>query len=1478
MKHHSKLRRWGKLLSWILATALFCAHLEGIAVVKAAGPSVISIGSADELAKIGTDSNYPMTGDYVLSADIDLSGREWIPMGGYIGNKGTCNPAEANVFSGTFDGQGHVISGLTIQLDGSIQPGDRYGQVGLFSVIGSNNASDYAEVKNVIFTDVEIRTDFSDGLAAVGTLAGEVNGCARVSNIAVLNGTLTVNPSAVCDTVGAGGLIGECRTADAMGNGNIFVTDCYNGADLFASGTRADLIYAGGIIGRVAKSACGSIAQCVNTGMVQYDGYDAFAIASAESADEAYLTTLANCYFPSELEQLPSGQAVAVPDSELLGGTLPGNLPAEVWQAEPGCYPVPAFCYQSSAAGMIYLSGLALGFAEGEAASGVKTVVSLPQAAGSQALTWTSSNTLALSIEGDRAVAHPSEIGMNTVVTLTAQTEGGYSRSFKLTVLTDREQAASFDQDYAQVGTPLTVSVSNTGGMDLQYQWSVDGAQVSGNGNSYTPVQADLEKFISVVITAGEQSVRWELSIYCSELPVVYVDTDDGQGIDSNTVAKDAHMRIQGNAEFNNPKNWYDGKTTIKGRGNSTWSQAVAWNVKKPYKLKLSSKENLLGLGTGKNKHWVLLANMIDHTNMRNQLVHSFARDIGVKPAIGTTSVVLVLNGEYQGIYELSEHIRVGKARVDIHEWEGLADDIAEAICEKETTLKLSSLETAMEEDLSWVASGVFQYQGKEYVISEYYADAIPEVTGGFLLDMDFRSTSDQYKYISTFQTTNGMPMFFRAPEYAKTSQAMVDYARNYLNAYEAALKNQEFTTTFQNKTVHYTDLFDMDSLLRYWLVCEYTNNWDSMKNSSYLYKDLEGKAKMGPAWDYDWAWGNINMYSMTGPFVYDQWHTVLTGMDTNIGGFGEQAYQKQQWYRYLVKDPYFVAKAYELYNECRPTVIEDMIKSGGLIDTWEQKYQSASDKDGQKWSYTYGWYQGKAFVNGTVVDTQSQNYNDAIASMKTFIQKRVDWFDTQFTSVEKLYTSLGNQLSKQISVSAVKAKDGTIKVTAETGSSRVASVAFLVNSKKVSAAGQSLFPVIDGKASISIDAAMLEEPEDAIQAIQVLGASTNQEYISGMMNFTAFTKATMEQEPGGDDKPKELTGKVTVTSSRAGEVSHPGDKLTAALTETNNSGTLQYQWYAGEEAVNGATASTYQLTEQEIGKTLSVSVTSTVETGTICGTYAGRVEKEEIIPKPEELTGKVTVTSSRAGKASYPGDKLTAAVNGTNNSGTLQYQWYAGQEKISGATASTYTLTEGEIGKTLSVSITSTIETGTIRGTYAGSIQRAPQKPIRASKVTLSVTSKKLYAYQTLQLKAKVTPAAASQKVMYSVDKKSIVSVSQSGKVTAKSPGTAKITVKATDGSGVKAVCKVTVKKPVIKVSGKSTVKPKKSITLTAKTYGLKGKVTWKLDAKGKKLLKLNKKSGAKVKLTAKKKTGKAKLTITCGKKKVTKTIRVKK
>ena len=61
---------------------------------------------------------------------------------------------------------------------------------------------------------------------------------------------------------------------------------------------------------------------------------------------------------------------------------------------------------------------------------------------------------------------------------------------------------------------------------------------------------------------------------------------------------------------------------------------------------------------------------------MRNELVNNFSRDIGMEPAMGVTSVVLILNGQYQGVYELSEHVRVGTTRVNVTDWEEIADDM----------------------------------------------------------------------------------------------------------------------------------------------------------------------------------------------------------------------------------------------------------------------------------------------------------------------------------------------------------------------------------------------------------------------------------------------------------------------------------------------------------------------------------------------------------------------------------------------------------------------------------------------------------------------------------------------------------------------------------------------------------------------------------------------------------------------------------
>lgn len=86
-------------------------------------------------------------------------------------------------------------------------------------------------------------------------------------------------------------------------------------------------------------------------------------------------------------------------------------------------------------------------------------------------------------------------------------------------------------------------------------------------------------------------------------------------------------------------------------------------------------------------------------------------------------------------------------------------------------------------------------------------------------------------------------------------------------------------------------------------------------------------------------------------------------------------------------------------------------------------------------------------------------------------------------------------------------------------------------------------------------------------------------------------------------------------------------------------------------------------------------------------------------------LTGTVNITGSLK-----CGATLTAKVTGTNNTGTLSYQWRRNGEPISGATSSTYVVTEDDIGYTLSVVVTSSVESGSIVATASDPISKADE------------------------------------------------------------------------------------------------------------------------------------------------------------------------
>lgn len=100
----------------------------------------------------------------------------------------------------------------------------------------------------------------------------------------------------------------------------------------------------------------------------------------------------------------------------------------------------------------------------------------------------------------------------------------------------------------------------------------------------------------------------------------------------------------------------------IRGRGNSTFLVYP----KKPYRVKLD--EGLKIFGMGKDKDWVLLAEYCDKSLLRTTYLNTVAKTVGLPWTPDAVHVSLYLNGEYEGIYLLTEAIEKGKKKVNIED------------------------------------------------------------------------------------------------------------------------------------------------------------------------------------------------------------------------------------------------------------------------------------------------------------------------------------------------------------------------------------------------------------------------------------------------------------------------------------------------------------------------------------------------------------------------------------------------------------------------------------------------------------------------------------------------------------------------------------------------------------------------------------------------------------------------------------------
>lgn len=145
------------------------------------------------------------------------------------------------------------------------------------------------------------------------------------------------------------------------------------------------------------------------------------------------------------------------------------------------------------------------------------------------------------------------------------------------------------------------------------------------------------------------------------EMPMIFIDTETGEEVTSKEEYIGATISVANCADE------YvldELAMEIRGRGNYSWELD-----KKSYRLKLSEQQKLLGVGDGKSKSWVLLANHCDQSLLRNCVVHTFAGMMsGIDYAPEFINVEVYLNGMYNGVYMLCEPISVNKNRVNINE------------------------------------------------------------------------------------------------------------------------------------------------------------------------------------------------------------------------------------------------------------------------------------------------------------------------------------------------------------------------------------------------------------------------------------------------------------------------------------------------------------------------------------------------------------------------------------------------------------------------------------------------------------------------------------------------------------------------------------------------------------------------------------------------------------------------------------------
>lgn len=228
----------------------------------------------------------------------------------------------------------------------------------------------------------------------------------------------------------------------------------------------------------------------------------------------------------------------------------------------------------------------------------------------------------------------------------------------------------------------------------------------------------------------------------------------------------------------------------------------------------------------------------------------------------------------------------------------------------------------------------------------------------GFLLEIDSKAQADDV----TFRTNHiGRPITIKEPE-VMSGDDDYNYVKDFVLAAEEAL----FANTFTDHDNGWQKYLDMDSFVDWYLINEIAKNNDAVFfTSCYMNLQRGGKLKMGPLWDFDIAFGNVNYNGN-----YDPEGFWVMGTE---------------WYTRLFQDPAFVGRVRERFGHFYAHQADIMNDINENVKYLQYSVLENNNKWGTLYTYTWPNYD----IWGS--------YRNEVQYMKTWIGRRFEWLKNEF-------------------------------------------------------------------------------------------------------------------------------------------------------------------------------------------------------------------------------------------------------------------------------------------------------------------------------------------------------------------------------------------------------------------------------------------------------------------------------------------------